>query len=567
MNGNFIKNQASDYTANTFCTIITENYLPYALSLLNSISIFNNKITLHVLISDSENSVPSPNQRLKIHSIKEMSDNEVLQALHLKYYSSNHDAFRWSMKSVFIKHLLENYNKEKVIYVDSDIHFFSDYNFLFQELDTSNVILTPHWRASNPLVDKNNFDLLMTSGLYNAGFIGVNKFAVNAMDWWAKACLYKCEIDPTKGHFVDQTYLDLFHILFENVKVVRHRGLNVANWNQVECKRCLTKDGNVIINNTYPIVFIHFTASTIRGILSGQDSLLINYLKHYAESLKAIDSTIDLLNKFNPSNHENAKINGYNKNMNATNQPSRTKTDMSDENLYRENELFLKPPLNERHIDIYLIRSKILIALKSFLQECSGTLLDLGCGEMPYKPLIRKYNRITKYIGIDIENPTYQKTFNPDLFWDGSKIPMDNDSVNCVIATEVFEHVPKVENVLIEIRRVLKPDGKLFFTVPFLWPLHDVPYDEFRYTPFALERILKDCGFYDINLEALGGWHASMAQMLGLWLKRAPMNEQARANLIKQFMPFYKELISNDSIPRNLANGSTMITGLSGNAS
>jgi len=71
-----------------------------------------------------------------------------------------------------------------------------------------------------------------------------------------------------------------------------------------------------------------------------------------------------------------------------------------------------------------------------------------------------------------------------------------------------------------EIWRVLKPGGILFFTVPFLWNLHEIPYDEYRYTPFALKRHLTQSGFNEIEIKAMGGWDAALAQMLGLWVRR-----------------------------------------------
>jgi len=88
------------------------------------------------------------------------------------------------------------------------------------------------------------------------------------------------------------------------------------------------------------------------------------------------------------------------------------------------------------------------------------------------------------------------------------------------IATEVFEHCPDPEIVMKEIWRVLKLGGILFFTVPFLWNLHETPYDEYRYTPFALKRHLTQSGFTEIEIKAMGGWDAALAQMLGLWVRR-----------------------------------------------
>jgi hypothetical protein len=43
--------------------------------------------------------------------------------------------------------------------------------------------------------------------------------------------------DPSHGQFVDQTHLNLLPIYFDHVKILKHRGCNVANWKQVECRR------------------------------------------------------------------------------------------------------------------------------------------------------------------------------------------------------------------------------------------------------------------------------------------------------------------------------------------
>ena len=125
-----------------------------------------------------------------------------------------------------------------------------------------------------------------------------------------------------------------------------------------------------------------------------------------------------------------------------------------------------------------------------------GELLDIGCGKMPYKKYILEHSRVTNYVGLDIEQAlVYDAKLKPDHTWDGKIMPFENESFNCTFGTEVLEHCPEPEIVLKEVHRVLKPNGIFFFTVPFLWNLHEVPHDEYRYTPFSLERHLKNSGF------------------------------------------------------------------------
>jgi hypothetical protein len=115
-----------------------------------------------------------------------------------------------------------------------------------------------------------------------------------------------------------------------------------------------------------------------------------------------------------------------------------------------------------------------------------------------------------------------------------------------------------------EIYRVLKCNGVLFFTVPFLWPLHEVPYDNYRYTPFALQRHLSQCHFSDIELKAMGGWDASLAQMLGLWVRRRPMGRYLRQFLSWCFLPIIWLLGEIDGSADVSFDKGIMITGISG---
>jgi SAM-dependent methyltransferase len=224
---------------------------------------------------------------------------------------------------------------------------------------------------------------------------------------------------------------------------------------------------------------------------------------------------------------------------------------------------FLNPICSAGTLDKFLIRQRILMALCAQLHEFKGTVLDIGSGTMPYKSLVLSPpSRAERYFGLDLKDNIYQR---PDLEWDGEKLPLEDNSVDCVLATEVLEHCPDVDVVLRESQRALKPDGLFFFTVPFLWPLHDVPHDEYRYTPFSLARHLRDAGFTSIKLRPLGGWDASLAQMLGLWVRRRPMSSRIRRILSALALPIIRFLVSSDRLPQEFGE-SCMITGLSGTA-
>ena len=227
---------------------------------------------------------------------------------------------------------------------------------------------------------------------------------------------------------------------------------------------------------------------------------------------------------------------------------------------------FLDPQPTPEFMDQYLVRKGILARLTQAIPIFRGTLLDVGCGQMPYREHILAQNpQITRYIGLDFATGKYADRRQPDLAWDGVTIPLPDGGADCAMATEVLEHCPDPVSVLREIRRVLVPGGSLFFTTPFLWPIHDAPHDHYRYTPYALRRLLEEAGFTDVRVEALGGWNASLAQMLGLWLRRAPMDAESRDRLTRDLHPFFTELVRTDVAPTDFSKN-PMVTGLFGTA-
>lgn len=226
---------------------------------------------------------------------------------------------------------------------------------------------------------------------------------------------------------------------------------------------------------------------------------------------------------------------------------------------------FIDVPLVETNLDKYIMRTSIKRSLDYALPNLRGRLLDAGCGKMPYKEYILKQEAVQEYIGLDIENALiYDKNIKPDYTWDGKVMPFKNNSFDSCIAVEVLEHCPEPEIFLKEVYRVLRPNATFFFTVPFLWNLHEVPHDEYRYTPFALERHLRNSGFENVVLKATGGWHASLAQMLGLWVRRAPMRPVVRKYLSLLVKPAIGWLVKKDMMYSVVFSESQMITGLYG---
>ena len=231
-------------------------------------------------------------------------------------------------------------------------------------------------------------------------------------------------------------------------------------------------------------------------------------------------------------------------------------------------DLYLAPPCRPSTLDSFGNRRLLLRTLKGALANFRGRLLDVGCGHQPYRSLLLAPPSLaTDYIGLDLADNLYQP---PDLAWDGKQIPLEDASVDSVLLTEVLEHCADLEEVLEKgLLRVLTLEGSPHSSVPFHRPIHTVPHDEFRYTPFALRRLLERSGFPNPVIEATGGRHAVLALTLGLWVRRRPLASRVhvvtRAVLSIVWWPVIWLLLKMDKRPPEFEE-STMIVGLSAQA-
>ncbi|HTL08128.1 MAG TPA: class I SAM-dependent methyltransferase [Chitinophagaceae bacterium] len=126
--------------------------------------------------------------------------------------------------------------------------------------------------------------------------------------------------------------------------------------------------------------------------------------------------------------------------------------------------------------------------VKKTLPSFTGDVLDIGCGQSPYKFLLNKQH--TRYFGIDIIEATAFGYHNPDVTaFDGKNIPFEDQKFNAVICTEVLEHVQEYQYLVNEIYRTTRPNADIIVTIPWSARYHYIPYDYFRYTPSSLKTI------------------------------------------------------------------------------
>ncbi|MBS1600055.1 MAG: class I SAM-dependent methyltransferase [Bacteroidetes bacterium] len=182
----------------------------------------------------------------------------------------------------------------------------------------------------------------------------------------------------------------------------------------------------------------------------------------------------------------------------------------------------------------YFIRHGLKQAIYKFSSQMTGRLLDFGCGSKPYK----SFFKVDEYVGVDFQNEGHPHDNEQiDFFYDGKALPFPNEYFDCVLCSEVFEHIFNLEEVLKEINRVLKKDGKILITCPFVWNEHEIPFDYARYTLFALKDILERNNFCIVEFEKSGNFVTTLTQ---LWVLYFSILLQDRWRKIIILRWFYK---------------------------
>ena len=125
------------------------------------------------------------------------------------------------------------------------------------------------------------------------------------------------------------------------------------------------------------------------------------------------------------------------------------------------------------------------------------SVLDLGCGTMPYRSLFT--SRGAQYFGADIDG-------TPDILIEPEgALPLADESVDFVVSFQVLEHVRNVPAYLSAIRRVLRKGGSMFLSTHGVWPYHPHPTDYWRWTRDGLRVTVEDAGFKVQRMSSLCG--------------------------------------------------------------
>ena len=106
-----------------------------------------------------------------------------------------------------------------------------------------------------------------------------------------------------------------------------------------------------------------------------------------------------------------------------------------------------------------------------------------------------------------------------------------------------MEHIPEPYRCVAEIKRVLKPGGRLVIQIPFLYPIHDAPLDFHRWTIYGLEQLGKRFDFTRIRTRFAGAPIETAALLANVSLVKTVLNWITNKNPLLLFLPVVVVLI------------------------
>lgn len=252
-------------------TICSNNYMPYARTLLASVNIHHPNADLFICLVDNrvaaEGFYPSYSR--------------VILAEELGIEDFSVFAFQYEIMElntavkpfVFLKLFEDGY--DHVIYFDPDIKVFRPLDSISAALAAgATFVLTPHF--CHPAENESDPDDvgIMQAGIYNLGFLACGKGSETEriLRWWARRLRHQCVVRPERGLFVDQRFVDLVPAFAERFAIIRDPTVNVAYWNLSQ--RSLTRIQTGWLVDGEPLTFFHFS-----GIVPGNFDILSKHTK------------------------------------------------------------------------------------------------------------------------------------------------------------------------------------------------------------------------------------------------------------------------------------------------
>lgn len=269
-----------------FFTSVNINYLPKARILAKTLKQHNKDAVFYLgLLDDLPDTV-----KLEDEPFDHVIFTDKLPAIknpECFFFKYNITEACTAVKPATALYIMEEYNADKVCYLDPDIAVFSQLTEVATLLNKYSMVFTPHTtipeEADNLIVG--NEVLFLKRGTNNLGFFAVKNDdeGKSFLKWWDKRLQFFCLDDEDTlrdllneqtllGLFTDQKWIDMVPSFFDNYYLLKHPGYNVSTWNLSHREIKKKEDGNIYVNNL-PLRFFHFS-----GVDSGAHMAVLQQL-------------------------------------------------------------------------------------------------------------------------------------------------------------------------------------------------------------------------------------------------------------------------------------------------
>lgn len=175
----------------------------------------------------------------------------------------------------------------------------------------------------------------------------------------------------------------------------------------------------------------------------------------------------------------------------------------------QEKDFIFLNKLDKKYLSQYFRGKKSLFRyyqehfIKSKGQYCFGHIIEIGAVSKHSNKFF--FPNATEYLTTNISGKGISKLDVTNM------AQIEDSSIDTIVCISVLEHVYDIKNAIREMKRVLKPDGQLLITIPFIFPKHD-KIDYYRFGSDYFLKAFKD--FNQISITSFGGKLSTIVSLL-----------------------------------------------------
>jgi SAM-dependent methyltransferase len=171
--------------------------------------------------------------------------------------------------------------------------------------------------------------------------------------------------------------------------------------------------------------------------------------------------------------------------------------------------------------------------LRRVLADCTGSLLDVGCGEKPYRPWAP---RVSHYFGIDVKDgPEVDAVIEPGERW-----PVESGMFDVVLCTQALEHVSDFSSTIEELVRAVRSGGVVIISMPFIYNEHGSPHDYRRLSRHGAAHLSSELEV--ISVARQGAIGSTLAILFLNWLHDTATSRRNGGLVLTGLLPIWVTL-------------------------